>query len=109
MGIDRDAADTISCLHAGTTAIAAFAASAIGSSARPLKAEHRLRVAVAQVIGNLARLQQHVQRHDGRARLENAEIDRGKIRKVRAQQRDVIAAPDAGRRERIGDLIGPSR
>ena len=74
---------------------------------RPLEAEHRLRIAVAQVIRNLARLQQHVQRHDSRAGLEDAEIHRRKIRQVRAQQRDVIAAPDARRGKRVGDLIGP--
>ena len=74
---------------------------------RALEAEDRFGIAVAQVIGNLARLQHHVQRHDGRAGLEDAEIDRGKVRQVGAQKRDVVAAPDAGRRKRVGNLVGP--
>ena len=87
--------------------MAAFAASRHRQLRRAFEAEHRLRVAVAQVIGDLARLQQHVQRHHGRAGLEDAEIDRGKIRQVGAQQRDVVAAPDAGRRKRVGNLVRP--
>ena len=62
---------------------------------RALKTEKCFRVAVAKVIGNLARLEQHIQRNDGRTRLEDAEVDCGEIWKVRAQQGDVIAAPNA--------------
>ena len=105
-GIDG-CGSTISCLarrHDGNRGLRRFRHRQLR---RSLKAEHRLRIAVAQVIGNLARLQQHVQRHDRRARLEDAEIDRRKIRQVRAQQRDMIAAPDAGGRQRVGNLVGP--
>ena len=74
---------------------------------RALEREHGLRVAVLQVIRDLARLQQHVQRHDGGAGLEDPEVRDRKPRDVRARERDVIAGADPHRVEPRGDLRGP--
>ncbi len=40
--------------------------------------------------------------------LQNSEIHGGKIRKVRAQEGDMIAPADARRDQCVGDLIGPA-
>lgn len=53
------------------------AAFPIGSSGVPSKAKYALRVGVGEVVGDLAALQQHVQRHDRGAGLEDAEVDAG--------------------------------
>ena len=71
---------------------------------RALERQERPGVAVLQVIGDLARLEQHVERHDRGAGLQDAEVGDRKPRHVRARQRDVIAGADADRVEPGGDL-----
>ncbi|WP_218029905.1 hypothetical protein [Streptomyces rishiriensis] len=53
------------------------AAFPIGSSGVPSKAKYTLRVEAGEVVGDLAALQQHVQRHDRGVGLEDAEVDVG--------------------------------
>ena len=67
--------------------------------------EQRLRVAVLQVVGDLARLQQHVERHDHRPGLENAVIGDREPRQVGTTERHVIARRDPHRRQRRGDTL----
>ena len=67
--------------------------------------EQGLRVAVLQVVGDLARLQQHVERHDHRPGLENAEIGDREPRQVGTTERHVIARRDPHRRQRRGDTL----
>ena len=74
---------------------AARAICAIGRFRRAFERKQRLRVAVLQVIRDLARLQQDVERHDDGAGLEDAEVGDRKPRHVRTRQRDVIAGGDA--------------
>src|SRR3712207_7663417 len=47
------------------------------------------------------RLAQHVERHDDTASLQDAVIDRGKMRDVRTRERDVIALRDPARDQAI--------
>ena len=60
-----------------------------------LEAEVRLRVGVVEVVGDLAGLEQHVERHDDGAGLEDAVVDDREVRQVRAGQRDLVAGLDA--------------
>ena len=62
---------------------------------RPLETEVGGRLGVAQVERDLGRLQQDVQRHDGGAGLEDAEVDDREVGHVGARQRDAVAAADA--------------
>ena len=78
----------------------------IGSSVGALEAEVGLRVGVAQVVGDLAALEQHVQRHHGGAGLEDAEVDDREVRQVRAAERDLVAAADAAGGQQVGHLVG---
>jgi hypothetical protein len=55
------------------------AAFPIGSSGVPSKAKYALRVGVGEAVGDLAALQQHVQRHDRGPGLEDAEVDAGEL------------------------------
>jgi hypothetical protein len=68
--------------------------------------DDRARVAVAQVVCDLARLEQDVQRHDHAARFEDPEVGGGKRRQVRTGQRDVIAGHDSQRDEARGYFRG---
>ena len=86
-------------------AAAVAAHRADGRSGVPSKPEDRLRLAVLQVIRDLARLEEHVERHDGGAGLEDAEVRDRKPRDVRARQRDVIAGADPHRVEARGDVV----
>ena len=65
---------------------------------RALERKHRLRGAVREVIRDLARLQQDVERHDDRAGLENAEVGDRKPRTVGTGERNVVAGPSQARR-----------
>ena len=57
------------------------------------------------MIGHLAPLEQHVQRHDRRAGLEDAEVDDREVRQVRARQRDLVAGLDAAGHQQVRDLV----
>jgi len=72
---------------------------------RALETEHRDGVGVSQVVGDLAALEEHVQRHHGRARLQDAEVHHRKIRQVRTTQRDLVARLDARAPETVRDLV----
>ena len=74
---------------------------------RALERQQRLGVAVLQVIGDLARLQEHVERDDDRAGLEDAEVREREPRHVRTRQRDVIAGRDAQAQQAAGNLRRP--
>ena len=71
-----------------------------------LEAEVGLRVRVGEVVGDLAALEQHVERHDGRAGLEDPVVDDREVGQVGAAQRDLVAGLDAARDEQVGDLVG---
>ena len=73
---------------------------------RALEAEVGLRVGVGEVVGHLAALEQHVERDDGRAGLEDAVVDDREVRQVRAAQRHLVAGLDAARDQQVGDLVG---
>ena len=62
---------------------------------RPLETEVGGRLGVAQVERDLGRLEQDVQRHDGGAGLEDAEVDDREVGHVGARQHDAVAAADA--------------
>ena len=51
-------------------------------------------------------LEQHVERHDDGAGLEDAEVDDREPRQVRTAQGNAIAALDAIGDEQMGDLVG---
>ena len=74
-----------------------------------LEAEVGLRVGVVEVVGDLAALEQHVERDDGRAGLEDAVVDDREVRQVRAAQRDLVAGLDAARDQQVGHLVGRAR
>ena len=78
----------------------------IGSSGGALEAEVGLRVGVAEVVGDLAALEQHVERHDRGARLEDPPVDDREVRQVRAAQRHLVAGLDPTGDEQVGDLVG---
>ena len=71
-----------------------------------LEAEVGLRLGVGQVVGDLAPLEQHVERHDGRAGLEDPVVDDREVRQVRAAQRHLVAGLDPARDQQVGDLVG---
>ncbi|MBE1602807.1 hypothetical protein H4687_008936 [Streptomyces stelliscabiei] len=73
---------------------------------RALERELRVRVGIGVVIGDLAGLQQHVQRHDHRAGLEDADADAGEVGQVGAGQCDLVARLDPARDEQIRDTVG---
>ena len=58
------------------------------------------------MVGDLAALEQHVERHDGRAGLEDPVVDDREVRQVRAAQRHLVARLDAALDEQVGDLVG---
>ena len=62
---------------------------------RALEAEVRARTGVGQVVGDLPFLEQHVERHHGRAGLQDPVVDHREVRQVRAGQRDPVARSDA--------------
>jgi hypothetical protein len=65
------------------------------------EADEGARAAVAQVVGDLARLQQDVDRHQDRAELEHRVVGDDELRQVRAGEHDAVAAADAARREPV--------
>jgi hypothetical protein len=73
---------------------------------RPLEAEVGLRLGVAEVVGDLPPLEQHVQRDDHRARLEDPVVDHREVGQVRARERDLVAGPDAALHQQVGHLVG---
>ena len=77
-----------------------------GQLGRAFEDQHGLRVAVVKVVRDLARLEQHVQRHDDRADLQNRVVRDRKVRRIRTRQRDVIARPEPQRPQSVRDLIG---
>ena len=58
------------------------------------------------MVGHLAALEQHVERHHGRAGLEDAVVDDREVRQVGAAERDLVARLDAARDQQVGDLVG---
>jgi hypothetical protein len=73
---------------------------------RAFEREVRLRVGVGEVVGDLAGLEQHVQRHDSGAGFEDAEVDGGEVREVGAGQCDLVARLDPARDEQVRDTVG---
>ena len=71
-----------------------------------LEAEVGLRVGVGQVVGDLAALEQHVERDDGATGLEDAEVDDREVRQVGAAQRDLVTGLDPARDQGVGDHVG---
>jgi hypothetical protein len=72
---------------------------------RALEDEQRPGVAVVEVVGDLARLQEHVEGDDRRADFEGAEVDDREVGQVRARERDLVAAPDAERGEAVRHAV----
>ena len=70
-----------------------------------LEAEVGDRLGVGQVVGDLAALEQHVERDHDRAGLEDAVVDDREVRQVRAAQRDLVARLDPALDEQVGDLV----
>ena len=97
---------TKKCSHPSACSKPACPASPIGQLGGALEAEVGLRVGVAQVVGDLATLEQHVERDDGAAGLEDAEVDDREVRQVRAAQRDLVARLDPARHQQVGDHVG---
>ena len=59
-----------------------------------LKYKDRLGVRVGQVIGDLARFKEHIERHDRGSGLHNAVIHYRKERQIRAAESDLVAVAD---------------
>ena len=59
-----------------------------------------------EVVRDLASLEQHVERDDHRAGLEDAVVDHREVRQVRARQRDLVAGLDAPRDQHVRHLVG---
>ena len=97
---------TKKCSQPSVCSKPAWPSAPIGSSGGALEAEVGLRVGVVEVVGHLAALEQHVERHDGRAGLEDAVVDDREVRQVRAAQRHLVARLDAARDQQVGDLVG---
>src|SRR5699024_2116883 len=68
--------------------------------------EERLGAGILQVVDDLARGQQNVERNDHGTGFEGAVVDEGEIGQVRARQRDAVAGPDASGHQKMGDLVG---
>jgi hypothetical protein len=73
---------------------------------RPVEREDRLRVGVGQVVSDLSSLQQDVERHHGRAGLQDPVVDHRELRHVGAHQRDLVARFDPDGPEQVRDLVG---
>ena len=71
-----------------------------------LEAEVGLRVGVVEVVGHLAPLEQHVERHHRRAGLEDAVVDDREVRQVGAAERHLVAGLDAALDQEVGHLVG---
>ncbi len=85
---------------------AGVALGADGELRRALEAEVGLRVRVVEVVGHLAALEQHVERHHRRAGLEDAVVDDREVGQVGTAQGDLVAGLDAARDQQVGDLVG---
>ena len=77
-----------------------------GKLSGSLEGNHGSGMTVFQVVGNLARLEEHVERDHDRPGLQYPEIRDGESRYVRAGQRDMIARGDADRNETSGNPRG---
>ncbi len=69
--------------------------------------DQRDAVRVVEVIGELVRRAEHVERHHGTAGVVTPEVGDRELRHVREQHGDVIAAPDARGVKRGGEPAGP--
>ena len=70
-----------------------------------LEAEVGLRVGVGQVVGDLPRLEQHVQWDDHGAGLEDAVVDDREVRGVGAAESDLVALLDTPRDQEVGHHV----
>ena len=71
-----------------------------------LKGNDGYGVAVLEVIGDLAALEEHVEGHDRRAGFKNGVIGNGEIRQVWAGEGDLVAPLHAQFAQAIGQLVG---
>jgi hypothetical protein len=71
-----------------------------------LEAEQRLGVTVVEVVDDLPRLQQHVERNHGCAGFQDAEVDEREVGQVGAGQRDLVPLADPARHQQVGHLVG---
>ena len=69
----------------------------------PCQAKITRRAGVAQVVGDLAGLEQRVHRHHDAARPQHAEVDDGELRDVGQHEPDPVARPEVTGREQAGD------
>jgi hypothetical protein len=58
------------------------------------------------VVGDLASLQQDVERNDDRAGLEDAVVDDREVGQVGAAERNLVARLDPPADQEVGDLVG---
>ena len=73
---------------------------------RALEAEVRRGPGVREVVGDLPLGEQHVQRHHGRAGLQDAVVDDREARQVRTGEGHLVAPLDAARDQQVRHLVG---
>ena len=70
---------------------------------KALPGDQRNRIGIAQMIGNLVRREQHVQRNDRVAGIVRRVVRDGEMRHVRQEQRHVLTAADSEFRQCAGE------
>ena len=84
----------------------AYPSAPMARSAVPWKQKYAFTSAVGQVVGDLATLEQHVERHHDGAGLEDPVVDDREVGQVGAAQRHLLAGLDAALHEQVRDLVG---
>ncbi len=101
--VDSDHKEVFAPLDLLEALIAELAHGQVGCA---LEAEEGFGVGVLQVVGDLAPLQQDVQRHDDRPGLQDAVVDQGEVGQVGASEGHLVARPDAQADQPVSDLVG---
>ena len=58
------------------------------------------------MVGDLTALEEHVQRHDHGARLQDPVVDGGEVGQVGARECHLVTGPDAAADKQVRDLVG---